>query len=124
MNNLVYGGTPDIHGNRMIENILFCTLEFVPECIEVEVEAKINSCESVKDLAEVMKELDFHDINIVGTRGYIYQSKAMASSIDFIKGLSEDINIVWHWQSQVNLLTRTLGLRGKFINLMGGLTGE
>jgi hypothetical protein len=114
MNNLVYGGTPDKDSNRMIENTMFTVMDFVPEDEEDLFHEEIMNARSLDELTNVLLNINYHDINIVGTRGYIYQSIAMANVIEGLRHLAVD----GQWKERVTLLTRTLGIRSRFIELM------
>lgn len=69
---------------------------------------KITHSKDLYDLRDVLSELASDNINIVGSRGYVYSSKLLARLIT-TEGLK--------WQP--NLLPRTCCLRAKYLELAG-----
>jgi len=116
---LVYGGTPDPWSNRMLENLNQQSLTFVNlETVE-EYRKWVSECTSVDELQYLLLDLDEKNMNIVGSRGYVYQSSKQAEVCEVLLGLVAYPDELYN---SLNLLTRTLGIRVKFWELTTGDT--
>lgn len=100
---LVWGGTADLYNYRMTE----ASWELNPVSDEVtqayyeQIQAK--TCR--KGLITVLKHMADNNINIVGTRGYVYSSEGQA-------------NIVENYNPyRPNELTRGMGIRQKMMEI-------
>jgi len=114
---LVYGGTPDPWSNRMLENLNYEVLPFVDlETVE-EYRLWLAECTSVDELQCLLLDLDDNNMNIAGSRGYVYQSSKQAEVCGLLLGLVPYPDELY---ARINLLTRTLGLRVKFWELVMG----
>lgn len=108
---LVRGGTTSDLSNRA--NGLVDDLELVSESEYVYFEDKLIKCESPEDLIVWFDELIDNNINLVGSRGYVYMTEK-------IKGcFLEDIRIInlheslTHFLAYNTIYTRNIGLRFK-----------
>jgi len=116
---LVYGGTPDPWSNRMIENLNYEVLYFVDLSTVDQYRKSISECTSVDGLKHILLDLDKNNMNIVGSRGYVYQSAKQAEVCEellYLVAYPKDLI------KSITLLTRTLGIRVKFWNLATGDT--
>jgi hypothetical protein len=114
---LVYGGTPDFYSSRMLENLNHQVLAPVNlETVE-EYRLWLAECTSVDELQCLLLDLDDNNMNIVGSRGYVYQSSKQADVCEVLLGLIPYPDELY---ARLNLLTRTLGLRTKFWELVNG----
>ena len=68
-------------------------------------EGGLNRCTTLKELRLVLEYLASENMNIVGSRGYVYSSKLLSNLVERLHVLD------------ATLLPRTSGLRGKFIDL-------
>ena len=101
---LVYGGTFHAgEGNRADEDA-----QDLPPCdlnaIRV-FEDGLNRCTTLKELRLVLEYLASENMNIVGSRGYVYSSKLLSNLVERVHLMDS------------NLFPRTSGLRSKFIEL-------
>jgi hypothetical protein len=116
---LVYGGTPDSWSNRMLENLNKQVLSPVSlETVE-EYRQWVSECTSVNELQGLLLNLDDNNMNIVGSRGYVYQSSKQA---EVCEGLLDLVAHPDQLYKSITLLTRILGIRVKFWNLATGDT--
>lgn len=101
---LVYGGTFHAgEGNSAKEDA-----QDLPPCDLNAVrifEDGLNRCTTLKELRLVLEYLASENMNIVGSRGYVYSSKLLSN-------LVERVHV-----REATLFPRTSGLRRTFINL-------
>lgn len=100
---LVWGGTPDENNYRMVE----ASWELNPVSDEV-TQAYYNQIQAKtcrKGLIAVLKHMAENNINICGTRGYVYSSLGQAENV-------EHFNYYY-----ANALTRGMGIRQKMIEI-------
>lgn len=101
---LVYGGT--FHAREW--NTADEDAQDLPPCdlnaIRV-FEDGLNRCTTLKELRLVLEYLASENMNIVGSRGYVYSSKLLSNLVESLHVLG------------ATLLPRTSGLRSKFIEL-------
>lgn len=100
---LVWGGTPDEDNYRMVE----ASWELNPVSDEVTKAYydQIQSKTCRKGLIAVLKHMAENNINICGTRGYVYSSGGQAEQV-------ENFNYYY-----ANALTRGMGIRQKMIEI-------
>jgi hypothetical protein len=104
---LVIGGSFHVsNGNRALED----AVELVPVSLErIRLfTQQVKVAKDLFDLRDAVSRLAEDDINIVGSRGYVYSSKLLARLIP-----SDGLR----WEP--NLLPRTVGLRAKYLELAG-----
>lgn len=100
---LVWGGTPDYDNYRMLESSweLNPVSDEVTQAYYEQIQAK--TCR--KGLIAVLKHMAANNINISGTRGYVYSSEGQA-------------NIVENFEPYIpNELTRGMGIRQKMLEI-------
>lgn len=100
---LVWGGTPDEDNYRMVESSwqLNPVSDEVTKAYYDQIQAK--TCR--KGLIAVLKHMAENNINICGTRGYVYSSYGQAEQV-------ENFNYYY-----ANALTRGMGIRQKMIEI-------
>lgn len=101
---LVYGGTFKAgEGNRAEED----AQDLIPCDLNASraFEEGLNRCTTRKQLRLVLEYLASENMNIVGSRGYVYSSKLLSN-------LVEELDI-----REANLFPRTSGLRAKFMEV-------
>lgn len=108
---LVYGGTRAGISNRTQE--MSWQLTPVAENIVNAYEQDIDNCQTVDELLDVLFDMKICDINIVGSRGYVYLSGCMATEISLLRGI-DPTSCVDMW----NVVTRGMGLRVKAAELV------
>lgn len=100
---LVYGGRRDGLSNRMVQDATM--LPEVKEEVVEEYFKAIQKAATRKQLAEVLIHMNDNNINIVGTRDYVYSSISMATE-------------VMHFHpSTCQVITRSMNLRNKVFEL-------
>lgn len=101
---LVYGGTfHPMHGNRADEDaqdLQPCDLNAIRVF-----EGGINRCTTLKELRLVLEYLASENMNIVGSRGFVYSSKLLSNLVERVHVMDSA------------LFPRTSGLRRTFIDL-------
>lgn len=100
---LVWGGTPDEDNYRMVEPSwkLNPVSDEVTKAYYDQIQAK--TCR--KGLIAVLKHMARNNINICGTRGYVYSSEGQAKQVE---------NFNYYYD---NALTRGMGIRQKMIEI-------
>lgn len=104
---LVIGGTFEPKGGNRANEDAVALRQVGPERARL-FSYSITHAKDLYELRDVLCELATSNINIVGSRGYVYSSKLLARLIP-----SEGLK----WQP--NLLPRTAGLRAKYLELAG-----
>jgi len=103
MNNLlVIGGTEQEGTSRLLE--MEGDLENPDQSIQEAFQQCLLECKDLKELSSLLVHLSNYGVNIIGSRGYLYSSKGQS--------------IIIHdrcWPT--NHLTRSLGIRDKYIEL-------
>lgn len=100
---LVWGGIPDEGNFRIIEPswLLNPVSDEVTQAYHEQIQAK--TCR--KGLVTVLKHMADNNINIVGTRGYVYSSSGQANIVDNFN------------RYYPNSLTRGMGIRQKMMEI-------
>lgn len=101
---LVRGGTPVLGKNRAAEKAT--ELDPVGEPLASTIERKIRNSTSAEDLYDVLDDMIECDINIVGSRDYVYVTKR-------IKYFIEHLEKIGYISFYGNLITHSGGLRDK-----------
>lgn len=86
--------------------------QFLPIAVRSAVRRQIYEAQSVADLISLFSKLYSLDIHIVGSRDYVYPSDIVVN------------RLVSHAWSDPRYLTRTFGLRAKFVQLTEGYDNE
>lgn len=106
---LFFGGTEVLNSNRMFEIEGKDDLVYVSKEVEESFEIAIKECRTVDELIYILETMKRSNINIVGSRGYTYSSEGQADNIRYLND----------YPHQFNLLTRALGIRSKYLELIG-----
>ena len=104
-NTLVYGGTSAFGSNRAKQMV--DELDVLNDVIVNAYKKDLAKCESVNDVLDILYDMEVNNINIIGSRGYVYMTKCMADVIKEFRDCGSKENICYN----SNLLTRALNLR-------------
>lgn len=112
---LVIGGTPITEkGTRMVED----AFELEP-CLDLQSYESLKNALHQKDLEKikkVLKSLSSQDINLVGSRGYVYRTKRLAELIDEVVAKNNFLPSA--------IFPRTMGLRKTITEIHNSKSGE
>lgn len=101
---LVFGGNCEWNSNRAKESAW--ELMEVPEEVVEEYKLQISNADSIENLKRIIKHMADNNINIVGSRAYVYMTSELLHVID-------RLGILYPY----NYLPRTIGIRAKAIEL-------
>jgi hypothetical protein len=111
---MVVGGTPTGFSNRMRE----VSMSLLPVSKKVCAKYQFTDCASLEEVAIMLQEMIHLEYNLVGTRGYVYDSRGMLIELQRVIKIAEENK----WEEPIrfswNLFTRAHGLREAIVGTL------